>query len=160
MYQKIIKIMVQLTEKQKELIESFGVLQEHMGLTPAAARINSLLTIADENEITFDEIRETLNLSKSATSNALNVLITMNNIDYKTKSGDRKRYFYSKLDQWKTKFKKDTLGLNVYNSLLIEIHKNRNPKTKEYNDKLKELTEFMDYYINETVKIIDNWGKK
>lgn len=152
--------MVQLTEKQKELIESFGVIQEHMGLTPAAARINSLLTIADENEMTFDEIRETLNLSKSVTSNALNVLITMDNIDYKTKSGDRKRYFYSKLDQWKTKFKKDMLGLNGYNSLLIEILKNRNPKTKEYNDKLKELTEFMNYFINETVNIIDNWDKK
>ncbi len=152
--------MVKLTEKQKELIESFGVIQEHMGLTPAAARINSLLTITDENEMTFDEIRETLNLSKSATSNALNVLITMDNIDYKTKSGDRKRYFYSKLDQWKSKFKKDMLGLNGYNALLIEILKNRNPKTEDYNNKLKELTEFMDYFINETVNIIDNWDKK
>ena len=84
MQKKKIRAMVKLTEKQKELIESFGVLQEHMGLTPAAARINSLLTIADENEITFDDIRETLNLSKSATSNALSVLLKMNNIDYKT----------------------------------------------------------------------------
>ena len=84
MQKKKIRAMVKLTEKQKELIESFGVLQEHMGLTSAAARINSLLTIADENEITFDDIRETLNLSKSATSNALSVLLKMNNIDYKT----------------------------------------------------------------------------
>ncbi|WP_339887123.1 MarR family transcriptional regulator [uncultured Flavobacterium sp.] len=152
--------MIQLTEKQKELIESFGVLQEQMGLTPAAARVNSLLTIADENEITFDEIRETLNLSKSATSNALNVLLTMENIGYKTKSGDRKRYFFSKLDQWKGKFKKDIIGLNGYNELLKEILKNRTPKTKEYNDKLNELTEFMEYFITESVKIIDNWSKK
>lgn len=152
--------MIQLTEKQKELIESFGVIQEHMGLTPAAARVNSLLTIADENEMTFDEIRETLNLSKSATSNALNVLITLERIGYKTKSGDRKRYFYSKLDQWKSKFKKDMLGLNGYNEILKEIHVNRNPNTKEYNDKLKELTEFMEYFITETVKIIDKWGNK
>lgn len=152
--------MVKLTEKQKELIESFGVLQERMGITPAASRINSLLTVADENEITFDEIRETLNLSKSATSNALTFLITMNNIGYKTKSGDRKRYFYSKLDQWKSKMKNDMLGLNGYNDLLKLIHDNRTPKTGEYNDKLKELTDFMDYFIAETVKTIENWDKK
>lgn len=152
--------MIQLTERQKELIEIFGVLQEQMGLAPAAARVNSLLTVADENQISFDDIRETLNLSKSATSNALNMLLTMENIGYKTKSGDRKRYFYSKLDQWKSKFKKDMLGLSAYNDLLKEIHKNRNPETTEYNDKLKELTEFMEYFMAETVKTIDNWDKK
>jgi DNA-binding transcriptional regulator GbsR (MarR family) len=152
--------MIKLTEKQKELIESFGVLQEQMGMAPAAARVNALLTIADDNEISFDEIRETLNLSKSATSNALNVLLSLENVGYKTKSGDRKRYFYSKLDQWKTKFKKDMLGLNNYNTLLKEIHKNRTPKSKEYNDKLNELTDFMEYFITETVEIIDNWEEK
>ncbi len=160
MQKKKIRAMVKLTEKQKELIESFGVLQEHMGLTPAAARINSLLTIADENEITFDDIRETLNLSKSATSNALSVLLKMNNIDYKTKSGDRKRYFYSKLDQWKSKLKNDMLGLNIYIDILKEIHENRNPKTKEYNAKLSELTDFIEYYIAENIKIIERWENK
>lgn len=152
--------MVKLTEKQKELIESLGVLQEHFGITPAAARVNSLLTVADENEITFDDIRETLNLSKSATSNALNVLITMGAIDYKTKSGDRKRYFYSKLDQWKTKLRNDIIGLKRYNELIKEIQINRNPQTIGYNEKLHELTDFMDFYIAENIKIIENWEKK
>jgi DNA-binding transcriptional regulator GbsR (MarR family) len=152
--------MIELTDKQKELIESFGVIQEQMGLAPAPSRVNSLLTISDEIELTFDDIRETLNLSKSATSNALNVLISLDRIGYKTKSGDRKRYFYSKLDQWKSKFKNDILALNGYNEMMKEIAINRNPKTIEYNKKLDELTKFMEYFIKETVIIIDKWGVK
>ncbi|EIA08525.1 GbsR/MarR family transcriptional regulator [Flavobacterium frigoris] len=152
--------MVQLTEKQKELIEKFGVIQEQMGLAPAPSRVNSLLTISDENELTFDDIRETLNLSKSATSNALHVLIALDRIGYKTKSGDRKKYFYSKLDQWKSKFKNDILALNGYIEMMKEIAINRNPETIEYNQKLDELTNFMEYFIEETVKIIDKWGHK
>ena len=96
---------IKLTDNQKELVESFGVVQEHMGLSPAAARVNALLTISDVIELSFDEIRETLQLSKSATSNAINSLLTMDRIDYKTKPGDRKRYFYSKLGQWQTSFR-------------------------------------------------------
>lgn len=152
--------MIELTDKQKELIESFGVIQEQMGLAPAPSRVNSLLTISDEIELTFDDIRETLNLSKSATSNALNVLISLDRIGYKTKSGDRKRYFYSKLDQWKSKFKNDILALNGYNEMMKEIAINRNPQTIEYNKKLDELTKFMEYFIKETVIIIDKWGDK
>ncbi|MGB7393051.1 MAG: MarR family transcriptional regulator, partial [Pricia sp.] len=88
---------IKLTKEQQELIEKFGVIQEGMGLNPASARVNALLTISDKLELTFDEIRETLKLSKSATSNAINFLLERENIGYKTKLGDRKRYFFSKL---------------------------------------------------------------
>ncbi len=93
-----------LTQKQKELIESFGVVQEGMGLSPASARVNALLTVADKVELTFDEIREGVTLSKSATSNAINNLLLSKHIGYKTKPGNRKRYFFSKLGQWQNSF--------------------------------------------------------
>lgn len=149
-----------LTEKQKELIESFGVIQEQMGLSPAAARINSLLTVADSSELTFDEIKNALNLSKSATSNALNYLLSLNRIGYKTKPGDRKRYFYSKLDQWKVSFRENILGLNNYTQILGEIIKHHSVNNKEFYNKLKELNEFMDYFVSESINLIDKWEKK
>lgn len=151
---------IKLTDKQKELIESFGVIQERMGLTPAFARVNSLLTVCDETELTFEQIQEGLNLSKSATSNAIQGLLAIDRIGYKTKPGERKRYFYSKLDQWRALFKKDILSLEHYVALLKEIHSNRTLKTPEYNDKLKELTNFMEYFIEETVNIIEKWEAK
>ncbi|APG63980.1 transcriptional regulator [Tenacibaculum todarodis] len=148
-----------LSEKQKDLIESFGVIQEQMGLTPAAARVNALLTISEELHLSFDQIKEALHLSKSATSNAINMLLTLNRIGYKTKPGDRKRYFYSKLDQWKELFKKDMQGLNHYRDILSEIIKNRSTKNEDFNNQLKDLNEFMEYFIRESIKLIDNWKK-
>ena len=85
--------MSKLTREQEELIERFGVIQEQSGFAPASARVNALLTVSDKTSLTFDEIRETLQLSKSATSNAINNLLVLGRIGYKTQLGDRKRYF-------------------------------------------------------------------
>tara|TARA_R110002051_G_scaffold280349_1_gene341945 strand:+ start:486 stop:968 length:483 start_codon:yes stop_codon:yes gene_type:complete len=148
-----------LTEKQKELIERFGVVQEGMGLSPAAARVNALLTVADKVELTFDEIREALQLSKSATSNAINNLLISKQIGYKTKPGDRKRYFFSKLGQWQNSFIDSMQGLTSYNEVIKEILDSRDKKTKEFNSQLKDFTEFIEYYQKESIKLIKNWKK-
>ena len=71
-----------------------------------------------------------------------------------------KDIFFQSLDQWRIIFKKDVLSLGHYVDLLKEIHLNRTKNTPEYNDKLKELTEFMDYFITETVNIIEKWEVK
>ncbi|MEP2057486.1 MAG: MarR family transcriptional regulator [Maribacter litoralis] len=148
-----------LTDKQKELIESFGVVQEGMGLSPASARVNALLTIADATELTFDQIREALELSKSATSNAINNLLMLKRIGYKTKPGDRKRYFYSELGEWQKIFIESMQGLSVYNDVIKSIIENRTNETKEFNNKLKDFTNFLTYYQEESINLIKNWKK-
>jgi len=152
--------MIDLSPKQIELIEHFGVVQEKMGLAPATSRVNALLTISDKTELTFDEIREALQLSKSSASNAINNLLSLDRIGYKTKLGDRKRYFYSRLDHWRASFRKDILGLNDYTSSLSKILENRTKDTEVYNDKLEELVNFMDYFIDESIQLIDKWENK
>ena len=149
-----------ITEKQRELVEKFGVIEEQMGIAPAPARVNALLTISDSPELTFDEIREALQLSKSATSNAINYLLTLDRIGYKTKPGDRKRYFYSRLNQWKASFRKSILGLDGYTNMIREILENRTTDTVQFNKQLEELANFMDYYIKESISIIDRWEKR
>jgi len=146
-----------LTDKQKELIESFGVIQEGMGLSPASARVDALLTVADTTELTFDDIREALELSKSATSNAINNLLMLKRIGYKTKPGDRKRYFHTRLGQWKNSFLDSINGLTAYNEIVKEILANRTSDTKEFNKQLKDFTEFIAYYQKESIKLIENW---
>ena len=148
-----------LTDKQKELIESFGVIKEGMGLSPASARVDALLTVADTTELTFDQIREALELSKSATSNAVNNLLMLKRIGYKTKPGDRKRYFHTKLGQWKEGFKDSINNLTPYNDVVKEILKHRTPETKDFNQQLEDFTEFIEYYQKESIKIIKNWKK-
>ncbi|MDT0645518.1 MarR family transcriptional regulator [Zunongwangia sp. F260] len=151
---------LELTEKQKELVEAYGVIQENMGLNPASARVNALLTVSNKTDLSFDEIRDTLGLSKSAVSNALNNLLSLQHIGYKTKMGERKRYFFSKLGQWKTKFRKDIADLVNYNNLLKEILKERSDENPDFNKNIEELAAFMDYFMEESIKIIDNWEKK
>lgn len=148
-----------LTQKQKELIESFGVIQENMGLSPAAARVNALLVVSDDVELTFDEIKDGVSLSKSATSNAINYLLASKHIGYKTKPGDRKRYFFSKLGQWQNSFIDSMEGLTNYNQIMKEIHKHRSDATTDFNEQLKDFTEFIDYYQKESIKLIRNWKK-
>jgi len=148
-----------LTDKQKELIESFGVIQEGMGLSPASARVNALLTVADTVELSFDDIREALELSKSATSNAINNLLMLKRIGYKTKPGDRKRYFYSKLGEWQNSFIQSMQGLSAYNDIIKAILHNRTDETKDFNKQLKEFTEFLSYYQQESINLIKNWKK-
>lgn len=148
-----------LTDKQRELIESFGVIQEGMGLSPASARVNALLTVADTVELTFDEIRQALELSKSATSNAINNLLMLKRIGYKTKPGDRKRYFYSKLGEWRNSFIQSMQGLTAYNDVIKAILENRTEDTTDFNNQLKEFTKFLSYYQEESINLIKDWNK-
>lgn len=149
-----------LTDNQKELIESLGVVQEGMGLSPASARVDALLTVADKTELTFDDIREALSLSKSATSNAINNLLMLKRIGYKTKPGDRKRYFHTKLGQWKNTFMENINGLTAYNTIIKEVLENRSKETKDFNRQLEDFTQFIEYYQKESLKLIENWKKQ
>ena len=93
---------MELSLKQKSLIEKMGVFHEKNGMPPTEARIIALLLVSDRIELSFDEIRDYLQISKSAASNALNNLMNSHKIEYITKYGDRKRYFRSNLPNWKT----------------------------------------------------------
>lgn len=89
-----------ITKKQYDLMLRFTIVQQNLGLTPALAKVNSLLTISDSDKLTFDQIRDTLGLSKSTTSNALNRLLKMGIIGFGENIDDNKRYFYSHFENW------------------------------------------------------------
>lgn len=148
-----------LTEKQTELIEKIGIHFEKT-IPPAAARILGLLIVSDQESFSFDEIREVLNLSKSATSNGINFLISVKKIDYFTKSGDRKRYF-----RWSPKstiahFKEgieNILGLSVIFEETLSCKKEH----QSFNfRRLEELTDFMNFLRKEMPAVFLRWEQK
>lgn len=145
-----------LTEKQKTLIESYGVLLERFGLSPVAARINSLLTVIDEEALTFDQIKTQLQISKSATSTALNTLLLMNFVGFQTKLGDRKRYFYSEIKSWKDKMQRDIAYTQELVDILRDIQTNKSDVDLQqkkdvgrYADYLKDVTAYMSIRLKE-----------
>ena len=145
-----------LSQKQNELIEKIGIYFEQ-GMPPAAARILALLIVSDQDSFSFDEIRSNLNLSKSSTSNGINTLLSVQKIEYFTKTGDRKRYFKwsptSTINHFRTEIEK-ILGLNN----LLEVAKQLKKDKESYNSQmLGELSDLMDYLYKETSIIYERW---
>ncbi|MBC7450065.1 MAG: MarR family transcriptional regulator [Cytophagales bacterium] len=146
-----------VTEKQRMLIERLGVFYEQEGFHPAGARIMALLIIADRNELTFDEMREALNISKSATSTAINLLLNTKRIEYITNPGERKRYFRATIVSWKLHMKEKLEGMITIGGLMHEILDQRPASTAEFNTSLRELVSFMTFFHQEIPLLIERW---
>lgn len=134
-----------LSDQQKILVEKLGVLNERGGLQPVASRVLALMLVADRTEITFDEIREILSISKSAASNAINLLLNTDKITYITKPGDRRRYFKSSIKSWKNNVQARLAGLEYMSSLFNEVLAQRPAETAEFNKSMKEVIDFLDF---------------
>lgn len=148
---------MELSEKQKEIIEIIGVFHEQNGLQPALGRILGLLMVADSAEATFDEIAESLSLSKSAVSSALTLLQTQTKIEYITKPGGRKRYFRLKRSNWEEELKKSINGNLQFSNILdevIAIRKNQNP---DFTQHLENIRNFMLFLKKEIPVLIDRY---
>ncbi|MFC5272280.1 GbsR/MarR family transcriptional regulator [Adhaeribacter terreus] len=148
-----------LREKQKMLIEKIGVATEKEGMQPAAARIIGLLYVSDKTDLTFEEILQALRVSKSAASNALNLLLQTNRIEYTTFTGDRKRYFRIKVANWREGFTKKMEDMTSFSQLLKEVLHERTPETKEFNRSLEELADFMTFINSQLPGLLDKWEK-
>ncbi|HYF01802.1 MAG TPA: MarR family transcriptional regulator [Patescibacteria group bacterium] len=148
-----------LTEKQKELIEKLGVRMEQIGIAPAPARVSALLFVSDETELTFDDIQHALNLSKSSVSNAINLLLTMGQIEYVTRPGERKRYFRSRVMNWQENMLNDIKERLAFKDLMMEVLEQRPDSTPEFNRHLREMIRFMEYLFKEIERLFENRPK-
>jgi DNA-binding transcriptional regulator GbsR (MarR family) len=134
---------ISLRKRQVELIEESAILHEKAGMQPAMAKIISLLYVSDETELTFDQIQDTLGLSKSGTSQTINQLLATKRIAYKTKIGARKRFFYIPVNDWKAIVNGHFEGASAMFALNNKILAERTDKTKEFNKNFKEMTLFL-----------------
>jgi DNA-binding transcriptional regulator GbsR (MarR family) len=150
---------IKLTQKQKELIEEYGVFSERSGVSPAQARILALLLICDAAELTFDDIYQTLKISKSAASNAINSLLIMERLEYTTKPGDRRRYFKSTVARVEGDFDKKLTKLLQINNVFKAILANRSKVNKEFNADLQKVISFMDFLESEMPEVYKKWRR-
>nr|WP_294862273.1 MarR family transcriptional regulator [uncultured Fluviicola sp.] len=151
---------VQLTQEQRELIERMGVFYEQHGIPPMEGRIMSLLIVCDEPELTFDQIRELLGISKSTTSSSLNTLLITKRVIYRTKPGDRKRYFASNILQWQESFTENFQKFFEVIKIMKEALNQRTPETPEFNRQMAEFIEFTEYISVEFPRIYLEWTKR
>lgn len=85
---------MQLEEKRRQLIERLGQhLEQIKNVPPLAGRIIATLILRGQKGITFDQLVNDLEASKSTISNHLNHLEAVGSIQYFTICGDRKKYY-------------------------------------------------------------------
>ncbi len=75
-------------------IEEMAKMFEKMNFTPMQGRILSFLSCSGRSDKSFEEIVSFFQTSKSTVSNSLSYLISQKLVDYKTRTGKRKRYFF------------------------------------------------------------------
>lgn len=84
-----------MIEERHEIIEMFGVhYEQFFHIPPLAARIlGTIIVDGCKSGITFEDLLEKTQASKSSISTNLNLLQKMGKINYYTIVGDRKKYF-------------------------------------------------------------------
>ncbi|RNI21887.1 GbsR/MarR family transcriptional regulator [Rufibacter latericius] len=150
----------ELTQEQKKLIEKMGIYHEQQGFPPVTGRIMGLLYVSDRPHLSFEEIVETLNISKSATSNALQLLQQMRLIEYTTYPGDRKRYFGALLENWHDEVVNKMESILGFSKLLRQANELRGDKNPEMNEKVLERIEFMEFLSKEVPGLLQRWIKE
>ena len=149
-----------LNKKKKELIERIGIFVEGSGLPPVVARIIGLLLISGKQELTFEEIYDSLEISKSAASNAINLLLRTHKVEYITKPGDRKRYFKVGITQWENILKEKIQVLPLYVLLLKEIQSQRDQSNKESSRDFREFVLFIEFLNKEILVLLRKWENR
>jgi DNA-binding transcriptional regulator GbsR (MarR family) len=101
-----------------------------------------------------------LNISKSATSTALNMLMMTQKVTYTTRPGDRKRYFASNIVNWEENASAGFKKMLEVNQLLKEILDQRTPETPVFNEALRNFIEFMEYMKSELPQLYERWRNR
>jgi len=143
-----------LSEKDKEIIEKVGVFHEKRGLQPVMGRIIGLLLVAEPAEATFEEIVETLQVSKSAVSTALTLLQAQNSVEYETKPGERKRYFKLATAEWREDIKKKFDDLLKMEGLVEEVLELKKDKKSDFCGFLFEMKDFLAFLRVELPRLV------
>ncbi len=144
--------------ERANFIEDTGLLFENTGLTRMAGRIMGLLMVGDKEMISFDEMTQVLQASKSSISTNLKSLITIHFVRPCSLPGDRKTYYMlsTELD-WSDYFQQKmemTDHLNMLFKRALQLRVNKSDKAAKW---LKEATEFYDWLNGNFPKLLEQY---
>ncbi len=132
-----------MNKKKEQLIEQSAMLYKMIGYSRIAGKIMGLLYVSDRKYFTFQELMNILNISKGATSTAINFLIEIGEISFITKGENkRKRYFHIS-KKGTIKSLQDWLqSLFVRKELLEQILNERKDENPQLNNLIKQQIAF------------------
>ena len=147
--------------ERTSFIEETGLLFENLGTTRMAGRILGYLMITDKEMVSFDELCQVLQASKSSISTNIKSLITLHYVKPITLPGDRKTYYMLSPDlDWVESLMKRVELLKVMNNLFrkgLDLRVNKKDKASEW---LRMSVEFYEWVVEEYPKFLARWEKK
>lgn len=145
-----------MNSEKLSYIEELGIFFEQLGMTRMAGRVFGYLIVSDQSEVSFEDIRRTLEASKGSISGTTKQLIAIGFIEPLTKPGDRKTYFRISNMNVGTILKSK---IDMFTKFSLILKKGNELKTKEDNvsDWLNEISSFYDWLGVEIDEMLDRW---
>ena len=140
----------ELEFEKRTLIEELGVQLENDQYAPVAARIFATLILNGKQGITFEQLVNDLNASKSSVSTHLEQLQVSNKVKYFTKPGDRKRYFVVNQDLMKNVIDEQVAKWESQRSIhekVLQYKKKRNEAMAEDEENHFDLELQQDFLV-------------
>lgn len=124
-----------------------------------AGRVFGYLMICDKDQVSFDDIRETLQASKGSISSTTKQLLHSKLIEQSSLPGDRKTYF--RISQKKAGgMLKERLKLFVTFSELLDKGRQLKKQEDDVSEWLLEVSIFYSWVGDEIDQIIVKWEKQ
>lgn len=142
-------------EKYRSNIDKNATIMETMGLTPVSSRIFIYLMYAGEKDVSFEELVDYFKVSKSAVSNAINLLLTVEMISFKTYGGQRKRFFYCNMEAMLSQ-RAITQRINKFLTVIENIRRCRGKKGT-FDEELQHIALFYKMTLAELPIILQRW---
>ncbi len=152
------KIMSTLSQEKLQYIEEVGIFLESLGMTRMAGRILGYLMVSEKELVSFDEITETLQASKSAISTNLKSLQQILFIKAVGVPGDRKT-FYALADSmaWDAMLEKRFRVLELFADQFdkgLNLRQNKQDRTARW---IREANHFFRWLGEIMPGIIKQW---
>ncbi len=149
--------MSQINERVN-FIEETGLLFENLGTTRMAGRILGYLMVSDKEVVSFDELCQVLQASKSSISTNVKALINLHIVKPNTLPGDRRTYYMLSPEMdWVEYLMKRVEMLKILKNLFVkgfELRVNKQDKAAKW---LKTSAKFYDWVVREYPKFLQQW---
>ncbi len=147
---------VAMNTPKETLIKQSAELYEMVGYPRIAGRIMGLLYVSDQKYFTFQELMDTLNISKGATSKAIKFLMEINEIDFIIKKENkRRRYFYisekgsvKSLESWAQSL---LIRKNILEQIL-QLRTDENPEVNHFIQQMIAFTKDIYPFVEDKIK--------
>ncbi|MBS1523349.1 MAG: MarR family transcriptional regulator [Bacteroidetes bacterium] len=158
---------MELAEAKQKFIEAWGKLGSEWGINRTMAQVHALLLITPE-DLTTEEIMETLQISRGNANMTLRDLIGWGLVEKRLKPGERKEYFYADKDTWniarqvaKERRKRE---LDPIIKILDELSKvkgeKNDPEFKTFNKSITDINKLaknVDKTLETMLKAEESW---